>query len=501
MSLLTNRKLSPVLIILVCSVIILFIKQPWKLFFLNDDFEHIPLSNGSLLIRKNFIRPVANLFLVIDRTIYGVWAPGYFLTTWLLHTSCVISIYYLVRESLRHYNITTLPKNTALTTALLFQFYPFHAEPLFWIIGRGAVIAALFTILSMFFFLRKNEQWRFFILALILFMLALFTYESTWNIVLFFFLTTILNIRKFNSDKRKELTQLSIVISVFIFYLVIRILVLDSFYGNYEEINQNIYNIPLLVTNLIKLTGRNFIPPFDSQFTSMACLVIAVTLFSIIICRAFKSDRAIGWLMIFLGLGIITGVATAAPLGISTHTNESERYIYYSSFFLCFFIAIAISLITFNKMRVIITLLLVAVSAIGLSAYNSRYIHASAITRSSLRFIAKYRGYNNTYFIDVPGQYKGALTFRVGLPEAIKWIVPSGNFDSIVILSNKKEILEKKFFKTGEIIPEEAGLIVSGAVDKSAYTISGSNIKPVNLHKSDILFKFTDSGLYKINFH
>lgn len=218
-------KRNPVLIILLCSLIVLVIMQPWSLYFLNDDFEHIP--NNHLIVRNNFLRPVSNFFLVLDRALFDKVATGYFLTTLVLHTFCAISIYYLCRQIFMHYALG-LPSHVPLLTAIIFLFYPFHAEPLFWIISRGSVIAALFTILSLYYYLRKNEHFKYLMLSWIMFLVALFTYESIWTVLLFYCLISFLYIKKPLATKRQEYIHAGVFLITFILYLLIRFISLGT---------------------------------------------------------------------------------------------------------------------------------------------------------------------------------------------------------------------------------------------------------------------------------
>lgn len=138
--------------------------------------------------------------------------------------------------------------------------------------------------------------------------------------------------------------------------------------------------------------------------------------------------------MIVLWLGVISGVVTATPLGIDTHGNESERYIYYSSFFFCFFLAIAVTIFK-RKWQYIITGFIILLSVTALIIYNSHYRYTSTVVKNSLRLIKKYPDYKRAYFIDVPGEYKGALIFRVCLPNAVRWIDKECKYDSVTIVS------------------------------------------------------------------
>lgn len=492
-----TRKSSPLLIILVSSLIVLVIMQPWNLYFLNDDFEHIPMIGETLIVRKTFLRPFANLFLLFDKYLYAKWAPGYFLTTWFLHTGCTISVYILCREVIKQY-ASDVPAHAALLTALFFLFYPFHAEPLFWIIARGSIIASLFAILSLYYYLKKGKNVIYLMVSLLLFVIALFTYENVWNVVFFYCLISFLNIKQHGGVNKTEYLHAGIFVLTFITYFLVRYFSLNTLTGDYAEINNNIINIPLLLTNLIKLVARNFTPPFYNTVFSIIFFSLSVIVYGLAIVFMFKKNKAAGWLMIILWLGVISGVITATPLGIDTHGNESERFIYYSSFFFCFFLAIATALLR-KEWQYFISAFIIILGITGLIIYNANYRYASAITKTTLEFVKKYPDSKNAFFIDVPGEYKGALIFRVCLPDAIHWIATGSKYESVTIITKTEEASGILPYQTGEKTWKELSREKSSAIQSNVYSLKDTLNRNIILNKNDAVFWFTEKGLYKVN--
>lgn len=495
-----KSKYNHVFIILLCSIFLLVIMQPWNLYFLNDDFEHIPVSGNILLVTKNFLRPVANLFLFVDKQLYNKHAAGYFFTTWILHSACTAGVYLVSLQVIKKYTLD-LPAYTALLTALFFLFYPFHAEPLFWIIARGSVIAALFAITSLYFYLRKNEKSAYLPIALLLFIAALFTYESIWNVLFFYCVISFFNIKKKSSASRKEYFHAGIFVLTFLLYLIVRFYSLDTFTGGYTEIDTNIFKISLLLTNLLKLVARNFTPPFHNTVFSVIFFSLSIIVYTVAMVLMFKKDKSTGWLIIILWLGVISGVITATPLGIDTHGNESERYIYYSSFFFCFFVAAIITLIKREEWKYIITCFIIISEITGLIVYNAHYRYASAVVKNTLEFIKKYPDYKNAYFIDVPGEYKGALIFRVCLPNAIRWIAPECKYDSVIIISQTEDAGGILPYQTGEKTWTELSREKRFQEQTNRYALKDTLGKNIRLNENDAVFLFTNKGLYKARRH
>lgn len=491
----TRRKYNPVLIILLLSLVLLFIMQPWNLYFLNDDFEHIP--NTHLIVRNNFLRPVSNFFLLWDRWLFNKSATGYYFTTLALHVSCTIAVYYLCLQVLRHYSIK-LPARAAFFAAVIFLFYPFHAEPLFWIISRGSIIAALFTILSLYYYLKKNDQFKYLLLSWIMFIIALFTYESMWNVLLLYLLISFLNVKRLFVPARKEYLYAGIFVLTFMIYMLLRFITLDTITGGYSVIDSNISRVTLLLTNLIKLVARNFTPPFLNTIFSLVFFGLSVIVYVIAIVLMFKKNKPAGCLMIILWLGVISGVITATPLGIDTHGNESERFIYYSSFFFCFFLSTATMLLN-KEWQYIINGFIIISCIYALTTYNANYRYTSKVARTTLEFVKRYPNHKNAFFIDVPGEYKGALLFRVCLPDAIRWIAPECKYDSITIISQTDNSSGLLPFNTGKKKWEELSKEKSIAVQANVYSLKDSLGRNISLNKNDAVFWFTKTGLYKVN--
>lgn len=390
-----------------------------------------------------------------------------------------------------------MPDYTALLSAIFFLFYPFHAEPLFWIIARGSIISAFFAIVSIYCYLKKDNK-RFLVLSLLLFIAALFTYESVWNLVFIYSLISYYNIKKRLAAARKELLDICIFVFSFILYLAVRYYTLDTFTGGYAEIDKNIVNINLLVANLLKLVARNFTPPFENTIFLIAFFSLSVIFYAIAIVLMFKKNKSAGWLLIILCLALISATITAAPLGIDTHGNESERYIYYSSFFFCFFLSVVVTLLK-KDLKFIVTGFIVILEITGLIVYNAHYRYASEVVKTSLEFIGKYPNYKNAYFIDVPEEYRGALIFRVCLPDAVKWIASECKYDTITILSKTEDASGTIPFKNGEKTWEEFSDDSKNKFKPNTYSLKDTLDREIILNnKNDIIFWFTDNGLYKV---
>lgn len=336
-------------------------------------------------------------------------------------------------------------------------------------------------------------------LSWIMFLIALFTYESIWTVVFFYCLISFLDTKKSLASKRKEYIYAGGFVITFILYMFIRFISLGTITGGYPVIDSNMSSITLLLTNLIKLVARNFTPPFYSTVFSIIFFSFSVIIYSAAIVFVYKKNKAAGWLMIILCLGLISGVVTAAPLSIDTHGNESERFIYYSSFFFCFFLAIVTTLPKRKEWQYIITGVVIVSGITGLIIYNANYRYTSTVTKTTTQFVKKYPNYKNAYFIDVPGEYKGALLFRVCLPDAIRWIAPQCKYDSVTIIRKTENASGILPFETGEKTWDELSREKTKEAQSGAYVLKDTLDRDILLNENDIVFWFTKKGLYRVN--
>ena len=384
-------------------LLFVFIIEPWNLYFLNDDFLHIPMNNDRLFLRSGFMRPVPNFLLLWDKWLYGKNANGFFFTSLTLHFLCVFSVYFLVQKVERVFLKPGKESLLALITALLFLLYPYHAEPVMWVIGRVAILAALLSFLSLLFYLKSNTGILNLIVSWVFFFLALFTYESIWNIVLLFTIISIANLRQGRTTFSREWKTLAVMLITFIAYAGFRWYVLGTLAGDgYDTVNPNLHKFQLLATNLVKLTGRNFTPPFTHPAYWVAVFAASLLFYAGCMYKVFQKNKAVAFFMLLLWLAMVTGVVTATPLGIDTHYNESERYIYYSSFFYCLFISSLIIFFVSYKYQIAFTIAVVVIFSLLLLDLQKNYKKASAITKATVQMYTSYPNFKRAIMIDIP---------------------------------------------------------------------------------------------------
>jgi hypothetical protein len=481
-----------------CCLLMVFIVKPWELYFLNDDFVHIPLDIRYLFERGGFMRPVPNLFLEIDKWLYGKNALGFFCTTLLLHFVCVFCVFIFCKKLVKHYLIGNGFELLAFYAAVLFCFYPFHTEALMWTICRVATIATIFTVLSLHFYLTATENKLHALLSWIFFAIALFTYESMWNVLLLYMFVAIANIKKGKPIKREASIWL-VFLATFIAYLFIRVKVLSSLTGDgYDSFEENSTNIRLLMSNWIKLIARVFTPPFISTKAFVIFCASSMLTYVAAVFLLFRKEKKAGKLAIILILSIITGVATAAILGIDTHRGEADRYLYYASVFFCMILSIlTIKLVTSIRIQILIISGFTIAFVIMLSSYQRNFSIASKATRTTVELIGRNPATGTAYFVGVPKAKGGALIFRVGLDAAVDWMSPQSGYKKVVVLSQIEQFDGNINYLYGDIDWKEFATKNNLATEK--LEIRDDRANTIQLQENDAVYWFRNDGVFRVN--
>src|SRR4029079_13301108 len=104
--------------------------RPWDLYFLTDDFVHIPLSTQTIWVHFSFFRPVANMVTAAEVWLYGNHPLGFHITSLLIHVGATFLVAVLTRVLLNKYDVPGKYQQAPFMIGCLFFIYPFHSEPL-----------------------------------------------------------------------------------------------------------------------------------------------------------------------------------------------------------------------------------------------------------------------------------------------------------------------------------------------------------------------------------
>ena len=418
----------------------LYLFNPFQLYFLNDDFIHIPLSKAGVLFQRNSFRPIGDLSIRMDYLFWGKHAWGYHLTNLLLHILNTVFVFLLSKALFKKFTDGGQINLKSCMVSIIFFVYAFHSETIFWIIGRSGSLGSLFFLLAFIFYLQRSKGLTMFILSLLCFELGLLAYESVWIFPLVAIAISLVDYKFNRRVVKKELLYITSIIIVFILNLFIRKQVIGEVVGGYEGINFTDFNLPVLALNLLKLTGRIFIPPMPGQ----KAFIVGYVLMAIIVGVVFilRRRKALKQSNYFLMLVISLFFLSLLPylsLGIDTHSVEGERYLYLPSIFASIVLVSTIHILTnSHRIQLVLFTSLVLFHLYFLGQSAGSYRTASAITKTTMEEINLLKGKKHLLVDSLPQTVNGALVFRLGFEEGINWLKDLGSVDSVIILSLKK---------------------------------------------------------------
>jgi NADH:ubiquinone oxidoreductase subunit K len=451
-----------------CALLLFFLSVafPTGYFFLNDDFIHVPLAGGGSFLNRSFVRPVSDITLYIDHWLWQKNAAGYHLTNIVLHLACTVSLFLLASKLFRWFSPVQGFDGRPWLAAFLFMVNGCQTESVFWIIGRGGSLAALFAMLSLVCFLNKERSKWWVAGAFLFFIMGLFAYEAILPLP---FIVQAIHYARVKTDERQHPVSFT-VIGYWVMvpaYFVYRVIT-DAPLNAYEQAGLQDWDLVNRLYNLNTLLARSFVPPAGSRVL-LAVYILLMLLSVVAVAGLIKRPQNLLLLRV-LFFCVFAAVVPFVGFGADTHDSESGRFIYFSSAIACIFIVELLTvLVRRNNLRMAIACLLLLVHAWFFFSTAKDYRLAGQVVKQSLACLRGATG--EVHLVNVPTQYRGALIFRSGLPEAMQWY----NNDKVQVnIINSKEIAAVKRLSC------EAGPALTGAewsgIERMAYYWTDSSI-------------------------
>jgi hypothetical protein len=421
---------------IISIAVALYCYNPFLLYFQNDDFIHIPLSAKGVLLQHNTFRPVCDISIMLDYWIWGKNAWGYHFTNLLLHIASCIILYFFLRVVLTKYFQTQNSATASLVVSALFFIYGMHSEAIFWILGRSAILATIFSLLCLLCFLKKYNSRKFIAGYILFFILSLFTYESSWVILLYCLLLGVVEVLNKKTSIKKEAFHVLSLVLIFSVFLGVRYYFIHEVLGNYESGNFLSNNYSTLLKNFGELVFRSFFPPFNNVILTICFMVLAVATVIIL----FRQSKAEKRKSMILCLFFFISLLPYASLGVDTHGTEGERFLYFPSIIACILYVHIINTALINnrfKYGLIIFLIVCHLSVLLINSNNYRF--AGNVNKTIINELSKTTGGKEIYAIDLPQAQNGALIMRTGFPEMLQWMFDN-KFDTAIVCSQRSEL-------------------------------------------------------------
>ena len=395
-------------------------------------------------------RPLVTASFAIDYSIWKLNPAGYHLTNMLLHALAGILIYIC---------FMMLSKNSisAFITAVIFLIHPVQVEAVSWISGRGNMLYAIFTILTLVVWIRyiQNAKKQYIIYALTCYTIALFSKEMAFSTIPLMILVFLF---KPNNDSIKRLILKLIPFGIIsIAYLLIRTNVIGAI--NQRAIWGGSYTATLAtMIKVLMIYWGKLILPFKLNVLPRVAIISSVFTGTGVICLIFasfctyfcgihkKTSQTIrfGFWWIILGLLPVSNIIPLRAL-------FAERFLYLSVAGLGCIIAYFLSKIPSQKISFIMFLILVIVLGLKTIKRNTDWQSNNTLWDSVLTVDPQnanaYNGIAMEYLKDNEIE-QAEQTLKIALGYAPDNPYITNNLALVLLRQNRKTEALKLFKKT-----------------------------------------------------
>jgi hypothetical protein len=416
----------------------IYLFWPGDLYFLNDDFIHIPLTDANELFQTNAVRPIHELLVKLDLLLWGKNAWGYHLTALILHFIVAFQVYDLSKVMQRNWSTAgaaTMQRASVLAVAL-FLLYPQHAESLAWILGRTPTLACIFFLVTLRVFFQTKSTAIHVAIGIACFLLALFTYEQVVLVPVLLLVMAWYD----KSDQRRRRIRVSVLLFFAAgVYMLIRRLVTQELVGGYEGGNIVNFRLDVLATNFMKLCARMWTNPGSDPAVFIITAAIGALVIAFLLWKHTKRDAKLTG---FLAAGIVLLLAPMVSLGISTRSYESGRYLYIPSVFFVILLGMAIShYARIWKWALVLPAVIALYWFYGKEIASLHYKEASTYSSITMEGVnAHFTQSTDTLRIDrLQTSVRHLPVFRLGFKEGIHWLQPHIDTARIKVLRFEDE--------------------------------------------------------------
>ena len=270
-------------------------------------------SNG------DFYRPVQNLSFMLDAQVSREKLWMFHITNLLIHILTCISLYFFLM-------FLKLKRYTAFLLSLLFAVHPLFASGVGWIPSRGDILIGLFGIHLFLTFVKYMTTGKFYYIVLhfILFLITIFTKETTVLFPFFFLYYYFLILKKeFNI---KKLLPIGIVwAAIFVFFYILRKKVVAGSGATVDVLGI----IPFFKNNQVipTIIGKFFIPLNLSTFPlyDNASTIIGIVFMIALAYLTFEYSKDKKWAVL---MGLLWFLFFAIPPTIYRLENADTFFNY-----------------------------------------------------------------------------------------------------------------------------------------------------------------------------
>lgn len=396
----------------------IFAYWPEGLFFLNDDFTHLLQSTENRWFQQNTFRPVADFSIWLNLKLCGYNALSFHWVNLSIHLINTLIIYAFIKKLFSHIGRANYATLTASVVASLFFIWAFHAEAIFWILGRASMLCLSFSLISWQHYLKSTITHK--IISYLFFVLALCTYEQAIILPVMIVLVELLIAKQLRNSYANIFKNCFGFVVIILGWLMAKWWVTGELVGSYEAEHFLKFDAAILPLNWLKLIIRTW------MYYPFTTIQLWVVLFVIILIGTACTVSKLFWRekLLFVLLCLI-GYLPFLSLGVNTHNVETGRYLYWPSLFI---ITTLVVMLVSSQLKILFYgcwMMLIAYQSTMLIQSKLIYQVASSYSTGLLQAIGEVPTGKHIYMLNVPKDYQGALLFRKGLEDAVYLWHPS----------------------------------------------------------------------------
>lgn len=427
-----------ILLLLCLGSLLLYWSIPGRSFASDDFLVMRRVGMDGVIWIKGFFRPLSDITLRFNYLIDGFSPRGYYLFNILMHGVNAYLLYCFCRWW-KWTGDGEMQRRCALLAALLFLCYPFHNECIDYVLGRASLTASFFGMAALVAVVSGLPKAVRIFLCCLFYFIGMGGYESVMLLPLIVMIIIYGKETPFG-EYVYWASALAVTLAIHIAVRMIVAGVLTGEYGS-QFLGSRLLHYG---GNVFRTAERFFLPPMESVPVIVLLFFLVVVLLAaaiVLFVRKFRSDS--GARSHLLKILLVLVIASAVPIlaGVSTHTSESDRFIYFPSYFLCAGVALLLMGLPGKKWLWVAGIIILCYECIFLEKNNSNWVKASGITREVLSAIEGNLSAGRVFVVNLPDEKDGAYIFRLGLPDAL--IMDGKDTSRLVVVSHLTRDVER----------------------------------------------------------
>lgn len=445
--------------------------------FVSDDYSVLKkVCIDRQLNTNGFFRPLSDITLFLNYQLSGFNPMGYYLTNILFHALDTVLLFHFCRL----WKWTSNDRQQLLfagIAAVLFLTYPFHSEPIVWILGRACLLANTFGMMALVLLVSNWKEPLKIAGVACCFFIGMTGYESVMVLPAMVFVWLMAN----KATIRRYFVWMSAMIVTLVSHFIIRVMVSGSLTGDYGASTLK-FSLADLVARSIKVIARFILPPIQHITVMSALFLIAVIVLAALLLLLWKRIKRDRQAVVFFSSQLAFFlIASLIPFlfGVSTHTSESDRLLHFPSFFFCSLLAFGLINLLYNKRMVWwIVVGIVAYQLICLQLTLMNWRKASSAVTGILALVKEHAREGKVYIVNLPGEIDGAYVFRVGFKDAL--LLHKLDISSVIVVNQAKRDTLLKWPGIMELEEGKQGIFIPPSVYYQRNSAGRGNIRKKN---------------------